>query len=398
MFALKGFSESDFDVLRRHLTRQTATKNQVLMEAGKPALQMFLIEEGSVKIVQRPAKDAGDDVVLGAVKAGGFFGEESLLGEQQIYANTAVALENTTLYSLGKEGLQKLMVEAMGVGTKLLLALTKSYREALATPEQMAKVLTFYTPKGGTGCTTLAVSFACQLARLRKRVAYIDADLQFGNAALLVGAPAAMNLARLIQKETTLTFDRIKGFLYRKHEVDFLFSPDQPQEAEMISRSNLNQILQAIGRQYDFIVVDASSQIDDHTLLLWDMADVLTLVTNADLSGLTRLIRLFKVMGRLNYPKSKFAVLANRFRDGQEAYLEELRKLPVGHVQTLPEDPANAQAAVIAGMPLALQAPASPVTKALEELIRYLLGEEAIARSQQKGGIFSRLKTLIAGA
>ncbi|RCK80663.1 MAG: Flagellar synthesis regulator FleN [Candidatus Ozemobacter sibiricus] len=397
MFALKGFSESDFEILRKHLVRRTVAKNEVIVQAGQNAQWMHLVEEGSVKIVQRTA--GGDEVVLGAVKAGGFFGEEALLGDQQQYLNTAVAMESTTLMSLSKDGLQKLMVEAMGVGTKLLLALTKTYREALATPEQMAKVITFYTPKGGAGNTTLAVNFACQLARQRKKVAFLDCDLQFGNAHLLVGAPPHLNLARLIQKEETLVYDRIKGFLDRRCDVDFLHAPEQPQEAEMVSRSNLNQILRALGRQYDFLVLDAAPHIDDHTLLLWDMADLLMVVSPADLAGLTRLHRLFKVLGRLNYPKNKFVVLANRFRDSQQPYLAEFNKLPVGHVHTIPDDVEVAATALFQGVPFMLQAPTSGPAQAVADLVRQVLGEDAgTTAPQQKGGIFSRLRSLIAGA
>ncbi|HNW33306.1 MAG TPA: cyclic nucleotide-binding domain-containing protein [Candidatus Ozemobacteraceae bacterium] len=393
MFALKGFSDSDFDLLRRFLIRIEVERNEVVVKLGDPAQKLFLLEEGAVKIVQRPVQEYGDDVTLGVVKAGGFFGEEALLRENQSYMSTAIAVENSVLMIMDRDGLQKLMAESISVGTKLLLALSKTYREALSTPELMGKILTFYSPKGGTGNTTLAVNTAVLLARTKKRVAFLDCDMQFGNANLFVGAPSNLNIARLVQKEERLVFDRIKGYMTRKFEVDFLFSPDLPQDSELISRTNLNQILRTIGTQYDYIILDTRSEIDDQTLLAWDMADLIVLVSHGDLAGLTRQHRLFRVLSRLNFHKDKFAVLINRFRESQKSFTEEFRKLPVGQICNIAEDSLTVPEAEFAGIPLVDKSPSSPAGKDLAAFVTLLTGEEAASKTQ-RGGIFSRLRSL----
>lgn len=393
MFALKGFSDSDFELLRRFLVRVEMPKGGVLIKQGETANRLFFIEDGSVKLVQRPSVDGGDDVMIGAVKAGGFFGEEALLRENQHYLHTAVALENTVAMTLNQEGLQALMVESIGVGTKLLLALSKTYREALATPETMGKVLTFYSPKGGAGTTTLAVNLAVMLARTRKRVLLVDADLHFGNANLLVGAPQNPNLARLVQMETRLVTERIRHFISRRFEVDFLFSPEFPQEAELISRTNLNQILRALGPAYDYVVLDTGSVIDDHTLLTWDLADVITLVGTPDLAGVTRFFRLFKVLGRLNFPKEKLAILVNRYDDSRKSFVDEYAKLPAAMVATVVDDVEAVTRAAFDGSPMVESSPQGKATGDLRRFLTLLVGEEATA-NLNRGGIFSRLRSL----
>ncbi|HOY65544.1 MAG TPA: AAA family ATPase [Candidatus Ozemobacteraceae bacterium] len=392
MFALKGFSDSDFDLLRRFLSRREVLKNELVCKADEAAHLLYLVEDGAVKLVQRASVDSADDVTLGVIKAGGFFGEEALLRENQTYMSTVVAVENSVLMTMDRESLQKLMAESISVGTRLLLALSRTYREALSTPEVMGRIITFYSTKGGTGNTTLAVNTAAMLARSGKRVAVLDADMQFGNASLLVGAPANLNIARLIQKEERLAFDRIKGFLTRKGNVDYLFSPELPQDAELVSRANLGQIIRAVATHYDFIVIDASAEINDQTLLAWDLADLIVLVSIAELSGITRMHRLFRVLSRLNYHKDKFAVLVNRFRTTQASFVEEFRKLPVGHVGTVAFDEQTLNAE-FAGIPLVEQAAGSPAAKDLALFVQQMTGEEALDKTR-KGGIFSRLKSL----
>ncbi len=393
MFALKGFSESDFDILRRFLVRNELKKNQPVIESGGPALKFFLVEEGSVKIVQRTAKDGSDEIILGVVKGGGFFGEEALLRENQNYMNSVFAVENSVLLCMDREGLQKLMGESIAVGTKLLLALSKNYREALTTPESMGKIMAFYSPKGGTGCTTMAVNTAAMLASQKRKVAFIDCDMQFGNANIFLGAPPNLNVGRLVQMEENLIYDRIKGFLTRRAGVDCLFSPDLPQEAELVTRANLNQIIRALGPHYEFIIIDCRSEIDDQTLLLWDLADLIVMVTHSDLAGLTRIHRLFRVITRLNYPKSKFAVLVNRFaKEAQATFLKEFQKFQVGVVQAVADESPSVSESMFSGIPHVEANPKSRLAADLGAFINSLTGIEVPV--EQKGGIFSKLRSM----
>src|SRR5512142_1490158 len=46
------------------------------------------------------------------------------------------------------------------------------------------KIITVYSPKGGTGCTTLAVNLAISLHNEDTRVVIVDGNLQFGDVAM----------------------------------------------------------------------------------------------------------------------------------------------------------------------------------------------------------------------
>jgi pilus assembly protein CpaE len=53
-------------------------------------------------------------------------------------------------------------------------------------PSQNGKVITVYSPKGGTGCTTIAVNLAIALNNEDTRAVLVDANLQFGDVAVFI--------------------------------------------------------------------------------------------------------------------------------------------------------------------------------------------------------------------
>ena len=48
------------------------------------------------------------------------------------------------------------------------------------------KIILIYSPKGGTGCTTIAVNLAVALHNEETRVVIVDANLQFGDVAIFL--------------------------------------------------------------------------------------------------------------------------------------------------------------------------------------------------------------------
>ena len=48
--------------------------------------------------------------------------------------------------------------------------------------QQPGRIIALFSPKGGAGTTTIAVNLAVAIAEMDKRVAFVDGDLQFGDA------------------------------------------------------------------------------------------------------------------------------------------------------------------------------------------------------------------------
>ena len=395
MFTIKGMSSAERGVIRKYLVGREVAKNAVLYHTDRPAEGMFFIESGAVKLVERKASDGRDDTVVCIIKPGQFCGEESLLAEEARYLHTAVTIEHCQVFEFTRKSLQELMSASMTLGTKILLGISRNYRDAIIAPQQDGRILVCYSPKDGEGKTTMAVNLAARLAREGRRTVLLDADLQMGNAHVMLGLNSAPNLSRLVQLEEHLQFDRIKMYMQKGNGVDLLAAPDVPQESELVTRSNLNQVLSELTKNYDDVIVDCQSHVDENTLLLWDNADRILVLSRPDLAGLTRLHRLMRVFTRLDYPQDKFLFIANKVEPACMELIPEYRKIAGDKLVEVPRCDAVFQQALSAGKPAVLGPIPENLQKALDQIMAIFQG--TVVPPAEKGGIFSRLKSLFAG-
>lgn len=239
MFAIQNLSGVDLEVMKKELKTRNFSKGETIIEAGVTGQSMFFIQSGTLKIVRRETVEAKEDEILGVIKAGGFCGEESILGENAPYRHTVIAQEDSILSELTKDGMKFIMTSSMVTGTKILLGISKDYREAISMSSQKARIMSFIAAKDGAGRTTMAVNVAEQLGKKGKKVIIIDADLQLGDACLMFNSSPQPNVTRLVQLEQRLTFDRIQRFFIKKSGMSLLAGSNLPQEADLLSRTQL---------------------------------------------------------------------------------------------------------------------------------------------------------------
>jgi Flp pilus assembly CpaE family ATPase len=389
MFAIKNLSNTDLEILNNELKTKTVFKGDTIIEAGVTGQSMFFLESGTLKYIKRKTVDGKQDEILGVIKPGNFCGEESILSEKVPYRYTVIAQEKSVVHELTKESMQHIMSTSMVTGTKILLGISKDYREALNISAQQARIISFVSPKDGSGRTTIAVNMAEMLARRGKKVIIIDADLQLGDASIILNSPPKPNITRLVQLEDKLIFERIERFFIQKNTLKLLAGSHLPQEADLISRGQLSQIIQECAKNCDYLIIDSACHIDEMTLLTWDVADMLFLVSTPDLSNAMRLKRLMGALGRLNYSKEKMHGILNKFKQTDTEFLNICEKTVSGDWFTVALDSDSTEKATNDEQFLSDAAPNGKIVKDLEHIIMHITGEEK--DKMKKGGIFSWL-------
>ena len=146
------------------------------------------------------------------------------------------------------------------------------------------KVVTFFSPKGGVGRTTLAVNFAVAAAtELHKRVAVVDGSLQFGDVGVLLNLSPKNNSHR---RRGARAGRRRRRRLHRQPVVDHstgvrvLLAPPSPEMAELVTPDHVSAIVSALRTTHDLVVVDAWPLLKDATLTFLDQSDLV--VARAD--------------------------------------------------------------------------------------------------------------------
>src|SRR5512147_895968 len=99
------------------------------------------------------------------------------------------------------------------------------------------KIVTIYSPKGGTGCTTLAVNLALTLNNEDTRVALVDGNLQFGDVAVFINEQGKNTIIDLAPRADELDPEIVEDVML-KHAASglhVLAAPARPEYADKVS-------------------------------------------------------------------------------------------------------------------------------------------------------------------
>jgi len=92
------------------------------------------------------------------------------------------------------------------------------------------KIITVYSPKGGAGCTTLAVNLALTLNNGDTRVALIDGNFQFGDVAVFINEQGKNTVLDLASRAEELDPEIVEEVMV-KHAASglhILAAPSKP--------------------------------------------------------------------------------------------------------------------------------------------------------------------------
>jgi len=250
---------------------------------------------------------------------------------------------------------------------------------AMAALPQGNIVVTF-SPKGGSGCSTIAVNVAVALAKSGHRTILVDGSMQFGDVAVMLNMKEMTSLVDLTARANELDTELI-GSVVQLHrsELNVLLAPPRPEMAEVVTEEHIKNLLEALRAMYDFIIVDTSSTLNNVALSLLDTADKIILVTQQTLPSLKNVSRFLNLTESLDYEPQKIWLVVNNASDKQGISVKNISstlKRPV--VMTIPEDEALVRAAANQGVPLVTGSTQKrAVSVALSNLANHIVQELA---------------------
>ncbi len=254
-----------------------------------------------------------------------------------------------------------------------VFAIKKAYSMATIRPSTAAPraggeatVVTLFSPRGGSGKTTLAVNLGVLLARAGRRVLALDLDLQFGDMALLAGLEPEKSIFDLVMAHRELDPDALAGYVTTHDSgLDVLAAPMRPEDAELVTEERLANVFAVARAAYDVIVVDTPPVFHGPVLATLDRTDVLLLVTTGDVPAAKNVKLSLQTLDLLHVPADRRHVVLNRAgeRDGLKA--GEIERALDFKVRFEVPAERDMSAAVNRGTPMAASHPRSPAVKAL---------------------------------
>src|SRR5919201_1549876 len=240
-----------------------------------------------------------------------------------------------------------------------------------------AKIITVLSPKGGTGKTVIATNLAAAFASEGARTLLLDLDLQFGDAAIMLGLEPDKTLYDLVVGPGELDPEKLAAFT-TTHEsgLDLIPAPLRPEDAELVSEHRLARLLDVARGVYDVIVVDTSPYFHAPMLATLDRTDEILLLCAAfDVPTLKNVRLSLKTLALLSLPAEKISLVLNRFSPKMDIKREEVEAaLEVKARYELPNDRAVPRA-VNTGKPVIVVEPGALFSRATRDLARELCPE-----------------------
>ena len=256
-----------------------------------------------------------------------------------------------------------------------------------ATGVISGKVVVVFSPKGGSGCSTIAIITAISLADHNHKTILVDASLQFGDVAVMLNMKPLTSVVDLSTSKDELDDDLISSVVQvHLSGLDVLMAPPRPEMADVVTTEHMVTLLARLTEIYEYIIVDTSSAINDTSLAIMDAANAILLIAQPNLPSLKNASRFINLTERLNYESRKIWLVINGVTDKQRISVKNITntlRRPV--IMTIPEDIVAVSAAANRGKPLVMGATQKkPVSQALEKLAGRIVRQLSSDQSNNK--------------
>ncbi|MEX1256118.1 MAG: AAA family ATPase [Gemmatimonadota bacterium] len=258
---------------------------------------------------------------------------------------------------------------------------------------EVGKLLSVFSPKGGSGATTFAVNLAVAIHQLtRKRTLIVDLDLELGETALLLGMEPRFSSVDLVRNYHRVDEGLLASYIERDESgTELLSAPYQPADFHSVDGERIGMILGFLKEHYDYIVADAPKTLNPVTMNAFEASDQIYLLCTADLQSLRNVTRSLPLLKGLagERPDNWIRPIVNRFNPSLPISVGEVeRTLGMKVYHTLQNDYRPIMDSINEGRPVVL----NKKSKYGEDVRKLAARITGMGPSEdEKGGFFGSL-------
>lgn len=276
----------------------------------------------------------------------------------------------------------------------------RAAREELPTGE----IVTFFSPKGGVGTTTIALNAAVLLAGgvpgrgPGSRVLLVDLDLQFGQVATHLNLTPRFDLAGLANDEQALGDPEVAASYLTRHAsgLEVLAAPSHPDADFRVSVEQLERAIGVLRPRFDYVVVDCGSRLDQRTIWMLEQASTHLFVIFPEIAALRAMSLLLGFLAETATLRARTHFVVNHIFPKELLKTRDIENLlRAKPVAEIPYTEVEMIRAVNEGIPVVTSRPGTPVAAALQKVAQAMVGIQAEApasssKAERKRGLFRR--------
>ncbi len=258
-------------------------------------------------------------------------------------------------------------------------------------PVQNGKIITVYSPKGGTGCSMIATNLAIALHSPTTPTALIDCNLQFGDVTVLLNEQGRNNLIDLTSRVDELDPEIVQSVMIEHSQsgLKLLACPPKPEMAEMVTGEQFAKLIQYLTNIYTYIVIDTASYLTETVQAALEFADSIILVTTQEIPSI-KSCNLFLALADQSGIRERILFIMNRYDKRiaitPEKVSENLRQ-PI--VSTIPVEEKTVINSINRGVPFIHENKTYPISQsilALASLVQKKAPENELAPNKGSNG------------
>ncbi|MBN1261032.1 MAG: response regulator, partial [Anaerolineae bacterium] len=186
------------------------------------------------------------------------------------------------------------------------------------------KVITVFSPKGGTGCTTIAVNTSIALQNLlgaEAKVGLVDLSLQFGDVAIFLKLQPTRTVADLAPRAHELDIELLNTVMIpHPSGLKVLAAPASPEEAETLRgeiapetgrNRRVEAIISFMRHEFDYLFIDTAHCVDDVTLALLDLSHLILVPTRPIIPEIRGVRSFLALLQKMEYSMDKVGLIIN---------------------------------------------------------------------------------------
>jgi pilus assembly protein CpaE len=237
------------------------------------------------------------------------------------------------------------------------------------------RIVTVFSTKGGCGKSLVASNLAVLAASATSsEVALVDLDLQSGDLSIMFQLMPALSIFDAAQSVDQLDAEAMRGYLTRHSSgVSLLAAPTEPSMAEQVPAAKVGQVIHLLQDMFPLIIVDTPAMFTDQVLAALDASDLIILVGSMDVPSLKNLRLAMRTLQQLGHPDAKIRIVLNRADSKVGLRMNEVEKLLGTKIDVAMPSSRDAAWSINQGSPLAVSNTRSPIVRAIEKLLPWVL-------------------------
>lgn len=303
-------------------------------------------------------------------------------------------IDNETLRRAIRTGFRDIVEEplapdavssALEQATRLMKHRASTAVQPAAAPERVTrrdgKLITVMAAKGGSGKTVVATNVATLLARWSEpgTVAMVDANLQFGDVALVLQVDPKQTIVNAAKEGEGLDAGFLESVLTdHPSGMKLLAAPLEPAFADEVPTPILTNILDLMKGMFEYVVVDTAPALDDRLLAVLERSEQVLFVVDMDLPSIKNAKLALETLRILNFPSNAIRIILNRSNSKARLDMGEIeRSLRFEISGAIPSD-GLLPASINEGVPIVDGHPKSKPAKAFEDIAKLVLTSETV--------------------